>query len=70
MQNVKELKVEDMQKINGGNWVKCGLGTAGGAVLGGLSGAGKTIWLGPYWVAGGFAGAIGGAAGGAAASCF
>ncbi|MFI3605881.1 Blp family class II bacteriocin [Vagococcus fluvialis] len=70
MQNVKELNMQEIQQINGGNWVKCGLGTLGGAALGGLSGAGKTIMLGPWALAGGAVGGIGGGMAGAAASCF
>ncbi|HMJ47701.1 MAG TPA: hypothetical protein VK498_10235 [Ferruginibacter sp.] len=52
--------------------VKCGLGTAGGAVLGGIAGAGAgTITL-PLigTISGASAGFISGAAAGAAASCF
>lgn len=71
MENLElfELTLNELEELNGGGWGKCVAGTAGAAILGGLAGMGKTIYLGPYSIAGGFAGAVGGGLTGAAASC-
>ena len=66
---LNELTLNELESLNGGGWGKCIAGTAGSAILGGLSGAGKTIVLGPYSIAGGVVGAVGGGLVGAAASC-
>jgi len=62
MQNVKELKVEDMQNINGGGIANCILGVAGGSISAGLYGGFKGMTLGGPWGAGllGGAAALGG----------
>lgn len=69
MENFNELTLNELETVNGGGWGKCIAGTAGSAILCGLSGAGKTIIFGPYAIAGGVVGAVGGGLVGTAASC-
>lgn len=65
------LDTELLSTVEGGGWVKCGLGTAGGALTGGVAGgAVGTVTL-PILgtVSGAAAGFWGGAATGAASFC-
>lgn len=65
------LNTEELAIIEGGGWVKCGLGTVGGALTGGVAGSAVgTVTL-PVigTVSGAAAGFWGGAATGAASFC-
>ncbi|WP_159561717.1 Blp family class II bacteriocin [Streptococcus halichoeri] len=67
----EQLDIELLSAIEGGGWVKCGLGTVGGALTGGVAGAAVgTVTL-PIvgTVSGTAAGFWGGAATGAATFC-
>ncbi|GGE29051.1 Blp family class II bacteriocin [Streptococcus himalayensis] len=65
------LDIELLETVEGGGWIKCGLGTVGGALTGGVVGsAAGTVTL-PIFgtVSGAAAGFWGGAATGAATFC-
>ena len=38
---MKEMTLDRMEMIEGGSWLRCGLGTVGMAILGGLAGTGE-----------------------------
>ncbi|KLI77053.1 MULTISPECIES: hypothetical protein [Lacticaseibacillus] len=59
---------KELAELVDGDWLKCGLETGGGAILGTLSGMGKPIYLGPWSFAGETVGAIGDGSAGAVAS--
>ena len=71
---VKQFEVTDevmLSNIEGGGWIKCGLGVVGGALTGGVAGgAVGTVTL-PFFgtVSGAAAGFWGGGATGAATFC-
>ncbi|HDC9777255.1 TPA: hypothetical protein O9R64_002620 [Staphylococcus aureus] len=66
--DVQVIKSSQERKTN---WVKCGLGTVGGAGTGGLGGASAaSVIPGLGTVAGAIIGGVSGGATGAAASCF
>lgn len=69
MENTYVLDEQELAEINAEGWGHCIAGTAGSSILGGLSGAGKTIYLGPYAIAGATVGAIGGGLVGGATFC-
>ncbi|OOG27612.1 bacteriocin [Enterococcus casseliflavus] len=65
------LDKETLLRVEGGGWLKCGLGTVGGALTGGVAGAavGTVTLLIIGTVSGSAAGFWGGAATGAATFC-
>ena len=71
LSQLEVMDAEMLAKVEGGGWIKCGLGVVGGALTGGVAGgAVGTVTL-PFFgtVSGAAAGFWGGGATGAATFC-